>query len=97
MNAISKGVAIGMYDESKKDGVEASKGGSQPYVDLMGRRYGKLAPMWSSLAVHITDHFLHPLSHVGTGVNFYTLALTPKECKCSTAAVVLAGTAPSLM
>ena len=39
MNAISKGVAIGMYDESKKDGVEASKGGSQPYVDLMGRRY----------------------------------------------------------
>ena len=45
MNAISKGVAIGMYDESKKDGVEASKGGSQPYVDLMGRRYGKFAPM----------------------------------------------------
>ena len=45
MNAISKGVAIGMYDESKKDGVEASKGGSQPYVDLMGRRYGKLAPV----------------------------------------------------
>ena len=46
MNAISKGVAIGMYDESKKDGVEASKGGSQPYVDLMGRRYGKRVPLW---------------------------------------------------
>lgn len=39
MNAISKGVAIGIYTEDKKNGVEASKGGSQPYVDLMGRRY----------------------------------------------------------
>ena len=38
MNAISKGVSIGLYDEAKKKGVEASKGGSQPYVDLMGRR-----------------------------------------------------------
>lgn len=38
MNAISKGVSLGLYDEKKKDGVEASRGGSQPYVDLMGRR-----------------------------------------------------------
>lgn len=39
MNAISKGVAIGLYDEAKRNGVEANKGGAQPYVDLMGRRY----------------------------------------------------------
>ena len=39
MNAISKGVSIGIYSEDKKNGVEASTGGSQPYVDLMGRRY----------------------------------------------------------
>ena len=39
MNAISKGVSLGIYDESKKKGVEASKDGSRPYVDLMGRRY----------------------------------------------------------
>ncbi|KAI0092018.1 hypothetical protein BDY19DRAFT_990766 [Irpex rosettiformis] len=38
MNAISKGVSIGIYSKDKKDGVEADKGGSQPYVDLMGRR-----------------------------------------------------------
>ncbi|KAI0773438.1 hypothetical protein BC629DRAFT_1291076 [Irpex lacteus] len=38
MNAISKGVSIGIYSEAKKNGVEASKDGSQPYVDLMGRR-----------------------------------------------------------
>lgn len=45
MNAISKGVSIGLYDEAKKSGVEASKGGSQPYVDLMGRRYVLLPPL----------------------------------------------------
>ncbi|KAK7695880.1 hypothetical protein QCA50_000518 [Cerrena zonata] len=38
MNAISKGVSLGIYDQSKKKGIEASKDGSQPYVDLMGRR-----------------------------------------------------------
>ena len=39
MNAISKGVSIGLYDAAKQTGVEASRGGAQPYVDLMGRRY----------------------------------------------------------
>ena len=38
MNAISKGVSLGIYDQRKEKGVEATKGGSQPYVDLMGRR-----------------------------------------------------------
>lgn len=39
MNAISKGVSLGIYGEGKRKGIEASKDGSQPYVDLMGRRY----------------------------------------------------------
>lgn len=38
MNAITKGVSLGKYEEGKGKGMEASKGGSQPYVDLMGRR-----------------------------------------------------------
>lgn len=38
MNAISKGVSLGIYDRGKGKGVEATKGGTQPYVDLMGRR-----------------------------------------------------------
>lgn len=38
MNAISKGVSLGIYEEGKQQGREASKDGSQPYVDLMGRR-----------------------------------------------------------
>ena len=62
MNAISKGVAIGMYDESKKDGVEASKGGSQPYVDLMGRRYVLLSlPHTSTRPVNVDRRL--PISH----------------------------------
>ncbi|KAJ6628697.1 hypothetical protein B0H10DRAFT_1940108 [Mycena sp. CBHHK59/15] len=38
LNAISKGVALGVFKEGKERGMEASKGGSQPYVELMGRR-----------------------------------------------------------
>ena len=39
MNAISKGVSIGVFDHSRGKGIELKKGESQPYVDLMGRRY----------------------------------------------------------
>ncbi|KAJ3901220.1 hypothetical protein F5879DRAFT_348171 [Lentinula edodes] len=38
MNALSKGVSLGIYREGKQKGLEATKGGTQPYVDLMGRR-----------------------------------------------------------
>ncbi|KAL5530672.1 GLN1 [Sanghuangporus sanghuang] len=39
MNAISKGVSLGIFEKNKGKGVELVKGESQPYVDLMGRRY----------------------------------------------------------
>ncbi|KAJ3896051.1 hypothetical protein GG344DRAFT_85526 [Lentinula edodes] len=38
MNALSKGVSLGIYKEGKQKGLEAAKGGTQPYVVLMGRR-----------------------------------------------------------
>ncbi|KAJ4478208.1 hypothetical protein J3R30DRAFT_3657519 [Lentinula aciculospora] len=38
MNALSKGVSLGIFKEGKQKGLEAAKGGAQPYVDLMGRR-----------------------------------------------------------
>jgi len=39
MNAVSKGVSIGVYTpDSGKGTVTKSMDGSQPYVDLMGRR-----------------------------------------------------------
>lgn len=42
MNAISKGVAIGLFSQSEKKGIELAKGESQPYADLMGRRCVRL-------------------------------------------------------
>ncbi|KZT35553.1 hypothetical protein SISSUDRAFT_1131050 [Sistotremastrum suecicum HHB10207 ss-3] len=38
LNAISRGVASGIFDSKKADGMEAKSLGSQPYVELMGRR-----------------------------------------------------------
>ena len=38
MNATSKGVALKIFDKGKEKGMEATKDGSQPYVELMGRR-----------------------------------------------------------
>lgn len=39
MNAVSKGESIGVFEKGKGKGLEAERGGSQPYIDLMGRRY----------------------------------------------------------
>ncbi|KAG2077339.1 hypothetical protein BDR04DRAFT_1065949 [Suillus decipiens] len=38
MNAISKGVSLGLFDRSRKKEIESIKDSTQPYVDLMGRR-----------------------------------------------------------
>lgn len=38
MNAISKGVSLGIYEKGKEKDLEAPRGGSQPYVEIMGRR-----------------------------------------------------------
>lgn len=38
MNAISKGVSLGVFEQGKGKGLELAKGESQPYVDFMGRR-----------------------------------------------------------
>lgn len=38
MNAISKGASLGIYKQGRDRGSDAEVGGSQPYVELMGRR-----------------------------------------------------------
>jgi hypothetical protein len=38
MNATSKGVKLGIFEEGRGKGMEPSQGGGQPYVDFMGRR-----------------------------------------------------------
>ncbi|KZT74355.1 hypothetical protein DAEQUDRAFT_701623 [Daedalea quercina L-15889] len=52
MNAITKGVSLGIFDTNKGKGVEAALGGSQPYVDLMGRRplYQTANGSWRALS-----------------------------------------------
>ncbi|KAG1833346.1 hypothetical protein EV424DRAFT_1617649 [Suillus variegatus] len=38
MNAISKGVSLGLFDKSREKEIEPIKDSTQPYVDLLGRR-----------------------------------------------------------
>jgi hypothetical protein len=39
MNAVSKGVSLGIYDKKREADLKAAHGGgAQPYVDLLGRR-----------------------------------------------------------
>ncbi|KAH9899901.1 hypothetical protein C8Q73DRAFT_638258 [Cubamyces lactineus] len=52
MNAVSKGVSLGIYRDSEGRGMEASRTGSQPYVQLMGRRplYQTATSQWRALS-----------------------------------------------
>lgn len=38
MNAVTKGVSLGIYRDGQQRGADASRTGAQPYVELMGRR-----------------------------------------------------------
>lgn len=38
MNAVSKGISLGLIDQKRKKEIETLPDGNQPYVDLMGRR-----------------------------------------------------------
>ncbi|KAI0375605.1 hypothetical protein BV20DRAFT_984409 [Pilatotrama ljubarskyi] len=52
MNAVSKGVSLGIYRDGKQRGMDASRTGSQPYVELMGRRplYQTASGQWRALS-----------------------------------------------
>ncbi|KAI0719586.1 hypothetical protein C8T65DRAFT_706263 [Cerioporus squamosus] len=54
MNAISKGVSLGIYEPGtqKLKGTDASRTGTQPYVELMGRRplYQTASSQWRALS-----------------------------------------------
>ncbi|OBZ70197.1 hypothetical protein A0H81_09990 [Grifola frondosa] len=52
MNAITKGVSLGIFEEGKNKGMEASRHGAQPYVELMGRRplYQTASSHWRALS-----------------------------------------------
>ncbi|KAJ6539423.1 hypothetical protein B0H19DRAFT_1178960 [Mycena capillaripes] len=52
MNAVSKGVSLGIYKHGTDRGAEAAKNGTQPYVELMGRRplYQTQTSQWRALS-----------------------------------------------
>ncbi|CDO71254.1 hypothetical protein BN946_scf184908.g11 [Trametes cinnabarina] len=52
MNAVTKGVSLGIYKGGSENGKEASRTGSQPYVELMGRRplYQTASSQWHALS-----------------------------------------------
>jgi hypothetical protein len=79
MNAVSKGTAIGIYSEGKKSSGEVSQGGSQPYVDLMGRRWVSIASSPYSRQT-IPDIDLTGLQHNNVRRPCPHFGLTNSEC-----------------
>jgi hypothetical protein len=55
MNAISKGVSLGIYDKKREADLKAAhSGGAQPYVDLLGRRvplYRTASGSWRAFTI----------------------------------------------
>ena len=45
LNAVSKGTSLGIFTKDDDRGVEAAKDGSQPYIELMGRRWVKIVQL----------------------------------------------------
>ncbi|KAH9179690.1 hypothetical protein EDB89DRAFT_2110986 [Lactarius sanguifluus] len=59
MNAISKGVSIGVYDKKREANLTTTHaGGTQPYVDLLGRRvplYRNASGAWRAFTTEDSD------------------------------------------
>ncbi|KAF9485283.1 hypothetical protein BDN70DRAFT_903119 [Pholiota conissans] len=66
MNAISKGVSLGIYDKGNFRNTDAQPGGSQPYVELMGRRplYCTQTGQWRALNNGNPVAPLEPFSYI---------------------------------
>ncbi|KAF9057638.1 hypothetical protein BJ165DRAFT_1411820 [Panaeolus papilionaceus] len=58
MNAVTKGVSLGLYQKDTERGAEAPKDGAQPYVELIGRRplYKTQSGQWRALSNGIPSH-----------------------------------------
>ncbi|RDB22822.1 hypothetical protein Hypma_010099 [Hypsizygus marmoreus] len=52
MNAVTKGVSLGLYENGKQKGMEAVPGGSQAYIEFIGRRplYQTQTQQWRALS-----------------------------------------------
>ncbi|GJJ07609.1 hypothetical protein Clacol_001812 [Clathrus columnatus] len=95
MNAISKGVTLGIYEQRKNEGLEASEDSGQPYVDFMGRRqriplYKTEEDQWRALLKgdpippstayrYITNAFRQTTSHIVGAMRLVAESYEPQE------------------
>lgn len=93
MNAISKGVSLGLIDESRKKEIEILPEGKQPYVDLMGRRiplYQSRSSKWLALSggspalpgtafSYVSRSFRQTTPHVLGSLRLLAESYPPKE------------------
>ncbi|KAI0750715.1 hypothetical protein C8Q80DRAFT_1153578 [Daedaleopsis nitida] len=93
MNARTKGVSLGIYAQGKQNGMEASRTGSQPYVELMGRRiplYQTVTSQWRALSAgspvaptsafsYITQALRQTAPHVVGALRLLAASYAPAE------------------
>ncbi|KAK0490930.1 hypothetical protein IW261DRAFT_1547212 [Armillaria novae-zelandiae] len=92
MNALSKGVSLGIYKDGKQRGLDAIRGGSQPYVELMGRSplYQSQSNQWRALLnskpaqpsspfSYISRSFRQTTPHIIGALRLLAESFTPKE------------------
>ncbi|KAK0191044.1 hypothetical protein F5146DRAFT_931348 [Armillaria mellea] len=92
MNALSKGVSLGIYKDGKQKGLDAIRGGSQPYAELMGRSplYQSQSNQWRALLnskpaqpsspfSYISRSFRQTTPHIIGALRLLAESFTPKE------------------
>ncbi|KAF8165272.1 hypothetical protein B0H34DRAFT_793681 [Crassisporium funariophilum] len=92
MNAKSKGVSLGIYKREEERGIEAAKNGTQPYVELMGRRplYRTQTGQWRALSngtpvppgtafSYISRSFRQTTSHCIGALRLLAESYTPQD------------------
>ncbi|KAF8591593.1 hypothetical protein K439DRAFT_1380652, partial [Ramaria rubella] len=93
VNATSKGVKLGKLEERNLNGLEASEGGGQPYINFMGRRlpvFSTQSSQWrallkgepvspSSAFKYITSSLRQTTGHIMGAMRLLAETYTPKE------------------
>ncbi|KAH8113260.1 hypothetical protein DFH11DRAFT_1601049 [Phellopilus nigrolimitatus] len=78
MNAITKGVSLGIFEQGKGKGIEHVKGDSQPYIDLMGRRPGEPVEPASAFA-YMSRAFRQTLPFIMGAMRLLADTFSPTE------------------
>ncbi|TFK75834.1 hypothetical protein BDN72DRAFT_831278 [Pluteus cervinus] len=93
MNAISKGISLGLVEDKKGKGLEASREGTQPFIEIMGRRvplFKSQDQQWCALSngtpidptaafSYITRSFRQTTPHVMGSLRLLADSFSPQE------------------